>query len=185
MKKIILVNGLPRAGKDTFADYLVKYHNYKKLSFATALKDIIAKSFNITLDELDKFKNDNVNLIYEETNGFNDNLLNFRDLLRRFGTEAMKPYFGKSVWSDIVYSKIKDSKHNKFVISDFRFLSEYTELEDTEVITVLIKDERELPKNGHSSDTELYNNLFKFDIVLENTGSIDDFYNNIANLEFL
>ena len=42
MKNVILINGLPRAGKDTMADYLVQKYNYYKISFADELKDIVA-----------------------------------------------------------------------------------------------------------------------------------------------
>ena len=55
-KNVILVNGLPRAGKDTLADYLVQKYNYAKFSFADELKDIICRTFDIDREDLDYFK---------------------------------------------------------------------------------------------------------------------------------
>ena len=57
MKNVLLINGLPRSGKDTLADYLVDKYNYTKLSFAAPMKAIISNTFDISLDELDAYKN--------------------------------------------------------------------------------------------------------------------------------
>lgn len=181
MKDIILLNGLPRSGKDTFADYLVDNYNYKKLSFAYILKDILATSLDISIETLEDFKNDNVKIRFHETNGYNEELMNFRKFLQRFGTEGMKPYFGNNVWAELVYKQIKESKHDKFIISDFRFMCEYIE-GDYNIKSVLIKDKRELPLEGHSSDIELYKNNFNFDIIIENIGTLEEYYNKIDNL---
>lgn len=164
MKNVILINGLPRAGKDTMADYLVQNYNYHKISFADELKDIICRTFNISRDELDYFKNENINLYYED----NLKCINFRELLQRFATEGMKPTFGNSVWADLVYSKIMNSKHNNIVVPDFRFLCEYQNRDNLNIKTILVKDDRELPLEGHASDVELYQNNFKFDYSLYN-----------------
>jgi hypothetical protein len=185
MKEIILINGLPRSGKDTMADYLVKYHDYKKISFADSLKDIIAVSLDISRETLDNFKNDDVQLRFQETNGYNEKLMNFRTLLQRFGTEATKPIFGNDIWSRLLYEKIMKSEHNKFVVPDFRFLIEYVPSNNYKLKTILVKDERELPTVGHASDVELYQNDFDFDCIIENLGTLDDYYNNIANLDIL
>ena len=56
-KLVILVNGLTRSGKDTFADYIVKHYNFTKKSFAGNIKYILAKTFDISLEELDYLKN--------------------------------------------------------------------------------------------------------------------------------
>ena len=177
-KEIILLNGLPRSGKDTFADYMVEHHGYKKLSFASALKTIISKTFNISMELLDDLKN-NDGMIYEGNDKFQ---ISMRDILRRFGTEGMKPFFGEDIWARLVYNEILKSSHNKFIIADFRFLSEFIP-GDYKLKTILIKDERELPLQGHSSDVELYQNDFNFDMIVDNTSTLDNYYCNIENLD--
>lgn len=163
MKTVLLVNGLPRAGKDTFADFLVENYGFTKMSFADELKNIICRTLNISRVDLENYKNERVELFVD-----GKSIIDFRALLQNFGTEAMKPVFGDGVWVDILYKKIEESKNEKIVVSDFRFLFEYQNSRDFDIKTILIKDDRELPLIGHASDVELYQNNFVFDLVIEN-----------------
>ena len=52
MKTVILINGLPRVGKDTFADFISE-HKFNKISFVEPLIQLVASRFNISFDELD------------------------------------------------------------------------------------------------------------------------------------
>lgn len=180
IKNIILVNGLPRAGKDTLADYLVEKYGFTKMSFAEDMKNILCRTFNITREELDYFKNENIELLYEN----NLKCINFRELLQRFATEGMKPVFGNSVWADILYNKIKNSEHINIVVPDFRFLCEYQNHDNLNIKTILVKDDRKLPLEGHASDVELYQNNFKFDHFLYNDKT-DNFFKEIEKLRDL
>ena len=42
---IIGITGLIASGKDTAADYLIRFHGFKKLSYAGTLKDTVAAVF--------------------------------------------------------------------------------------------------------------------------------------------
>ena len=179
-KNVILVNGLPRAGKDTLADYLVQKYNYTKFSFADELKDIICRTFDIDREDLDYFKNDEISLCYNNGARYEE-VINFRDLLRRFGTEGMKPAFGNNVWADLLYNKIRNSEHKNIVVPDFRFLCEFQQHPDLNIKTILVKDNRELPIIGHASDVELYQNKFKFDNIIFNNKD-ETFFENIELL---
>lgn len=163
MKTVLLVNGLPRAGKDTFADFLVENYGFTKMSFADEMKNIICRTLNISRVDLENWKNERVELLVNDKA-----IIDFRSLLQNFGSEAMKQVFGDGVWVDILYKKIENSKSEKIVISDFRFLCEYQVKKDFDIKTILIKDDRELPLIGHISDVELYQNDFIFDVVIEN-----------------
>lgn len=169
MKKVILINGLPGAGKDTMADYLVENNGYTKISFADELKNIICRTFDITREELDFYKNnpDEIKL-WIKRNDTTIGVTNFRKLLQRFGTEGMKPTFGDDIWARLTYENILNMKHDKIVVPDFRFLVEYKYYPDMRINTVLIHDNRPLPKEGHSSDVELYVNNFRFNYSLVN-----------------
>lgn len=179
MKNIILINGLPRAGKDTVADMIIQLKGYKKVSFATPMKKIISETFGISLQDLELFKNSPSTFDVR----FSNKSTNFREILQRFGSEGMKPLFGDSVWADLTYKKIKESNENNFVVPDFRFMVEYQQPKNTNVISLLVKDKRELPLEGHASDVELYQNNFKFDYCIENTGTLQELEQKV--LEFI
>ena len=101
MKTVLLVNGLPRAGKDTFADFLVENYGFTKMSFADEMKNIICRTLNISRVDLENWKNERVELVVNDKA-----IIDFRSLLQNFGSEAMKPVFGNGVWGDILYKKI-------------------------------------------------------------------------------
>lgn len=91
-KTLILINGLPRAGKDTTADFIVEDFHAEKMSFATPLKNIIANSFGITLEDLEIYKN-NTEEYGIEIKVFPNNqppqvikYTDFREILKLFGT---------------------------------------------------------------------------------------------------
>lgn len=176
MKTVLLVNGLPRAGKDTFADFLVENYGFTKMSFADEMKNIICRTLNISRVDLENWKNERVELVVNDKA-----IIDFRSLLQNFGSEAMKPVFGDGVWVDILYKKIENSKSKKIVISDFRFLYEYQVKKDFDIKTILIKDDRELPLIGHASDVELYQNDFIFDVVIENDKT-ENFFERIKEM---
>lgn len=74
---IILINGLKRSGKDTFADILVK-KGYKKLSFAYEIKKIISNILKISIEEFDELKNTNTLLDIK----YDSFLINYRIALQ-------------------------------------------------------------------------------------------------------
>ena len=188
MKEILLLNGLPRSGKDTLADYLVEHKGYQKLSFATPLKQIMASTFGISIDSLETYKNspEEYKIVTECRNEYCVPIktTDYRAILQRFGTEGMKPFFGDDVWANVTYELIKNSKHDKFVVADFRFLVEYIPQKNLKLKTILIKDKRDLPLEGHASDVELYQNKFLFDKVIKNTGTLEEYYEKIEDENF-
>ena len=188
MKTLILINGLPRAGKDTTADFIVDDFLADKLSFATPLKSIIANSFGITIKELEEYKNNpeefGVEIIEHQNNQHPETIkrTDFREILQLFGTEGMKPEFGNDVWSDLLYNKVLKSQNDLIVVPDYRFMCEYKPQEGIDIIRILVKDERELPLEGHASDVELYQNNVEFDYVIENTGTLEELRNEVNSI---
>ncbi len=187
MKTIILINGLPRVGKDKTADIFVKNGGYKKSSFATPMKNIISSTFGISLNDLELMKNDIEKYSIEiKDNSNNQHKLikqtNFRDILRLFGTEGMKPIFGNNVWSNLLYNEVLKSKTNLHVVADYRFMSEYQPQDGINITKILVKDKRKLPTKGHSSDIELYKNNVIFDYVINNIGTLDELEKNVDRI---
>lgn len=183
MKKVFLLNGAARSGKDTVANIMrkeleAKGKSIEVLSFAEPLKQIIAKTFDISLGELEIYKNKTdkftLSLLQEGKNTSEIiNQTNFRKILQRFGTEGMKTIFGESVWVDLINDKIKKSNAEYFIISDFRF-----QIEAKTILNLSNRDIAEcyffyvdsdmstISENLHSSEKDL--DTFTFDYYIHN-----------------
>ena len=160
MRKIILINGKKRAGKDYVAKILKeKLGNCEIFHYADSMKQIIADTFEISLEELENFKNENVEIT------FNGKRTTFRRILQCFATEACKKIFGKDIWKQIVLNKMENSSAEYIIIPDFRFPEEY--IEDSLTVKVLGGD----TNDTHISESALNN--FKFDYIIDNTKKED------------
>lgn len=172
MPKVILINGKKRSGKDYLAKMLkLELEQQNKtveiMSYADPIKEILADTFNISVELIDEYKNN-----FQAIDVAGENLLNFRELLQRFGTEAMKKQFGDDVWVNLLKGKINISTAEYILISDFRFLCEDIS-EGFNVTTVNVINKDIIAEDEHSSENEL--NDYNFDITLDNTGySLDN-----------
>jgi len=174
--QIILVNGKKRSGKDYFAsilkDELEKVGKTAEImSFADPIKDILATTLNISLEELDEYKNQTYPIGVQVAT-YDDYdcqyLTNFRAILQNFGTEAMKKYFGENVWSELLLERASQRGTDFVIVPDFRFLSECVS-----DITVRIRND-EIDNNctdNHRSENEL--NDFEFKYTINNSGRPD------------
>lgn len=96
-----------------------------------------------------------------------------RSLLREVG-EGLKRVYGPNVWVDVVEKSIEDTPDRPFIVTDMRLPQEVEMLKRHKFVTLNIKgDYRETVSNPeHITETALDN--FKYDYVIENTGSIDE-----------
>ncbi len=183
MKTIILINGAKRSGKDFTASLLEeKLYAKKKISFATPLKQIMADTFGMSLEQMETMKNDYADydmqfMAYPNNQpSVNFGSMNFRTLLQRFGTEGMKPTFGESVWADITANESLDwfeQGIDYVIIPDFRFNIESETIKalqsDTiKVVTLKIRNDDINTEDAHSSERELDD--YVFDYTINNTG---------------
>lgn len=178
MKKIILINGKKRHGKDYLARMLAQSlkdfgESAEIMGFADTLKRIISKTLDITIEDLEKYKNhpDTFLLYYMRKNPHvgDDQILqeiNFRQILQTFGTEAMKDEFGQDVWVKLLEERAQKSSANFIIVPDFRFLCE-----QISPCTVKIFNNDIVENDNHRSENEL--NDFKFNHIIDNTGRLD------------
>lgn len=176
MKTIIMINGAARSGKDYTASLITKIIEEKEqeirtLSFAYPIKKIIADTFDITLETLDKYKNDRLRIIAEDSSGYQEDISDFRILLQRFGTQSMKPQFGEAVWSNLLLSKIlDDGKPGIILVPDFRFNieSDIIKSSNYRIITLKVENDDITSTDSHASERELDD--YDFDYHIDNTG---------------
>jgi hypothetical protein len=125
------------------------------------LKEIVATTLGISITDLEDAKN---NKLPVDIGGVQ--FTDCRKLLQVFGTEAMKPWFGKNVWADL-FIKL-DIKDKPIIISDWRFPEEFNVLSKyyRNIVTVRVLGATD-NSDKHPSETSL--DAFPFDYVLDNS----------------
>jgi hypothetical protein len=187
MSKIILINGKYRSGKDYIAEQLANELNKRNIitetmSYADSVKDILCSTFDISLDELNKYKNNKSPISVQESELRSKYLLDFRQLLQRFGTDAMKSVFGESVWASILYKKAQKSDADIILVPDFRFNCEKIK----NAVTINVFNNSVKYNDEHRSENELSD--YKFDFYVDNTDQpdishqINDIINKITTI---
>ncbi|QAU04534.1 hypothetical protein Va1_239 [Vibrio phage Va1] len=171
-KRIIMIHGIYRSGKDYAAEQIETYlhemgYTTEKMSFADPMKFILTKTLNVDLETFDNHKNNKSELFVQGDDLQNVFLTDFRTLIQNFGTEAMKPIFGEHVWATLLYKKAIASEADFVIVPDFRFLTE--QIKGASTIKVINKDVEH--GDGHRSENELKD--FKFDYKIDNTGKPD------------
>lgn len=182
--KIILVSGLKRSGKDYVSSIIKDLTNSDNFAYADPIKDIISISMNLTQSKLDNYKNDNIKLLSRETNGYEEEIINFRSFLQNLGSEALKKYFGKDVWANIALDSATRSNKDIIVMSDFRYYSEYKVFKESDysVYTIKVINDDLINEDKHSSETELDNMNFVFDFNIDNTGKPKDILEKVKDI---
>lgn len=161
--RVILVAGARRHGKNTIADMLAtKIKKSRRLAYAEPMKDILADTLGVSVEELEDLKN--------------SESLPHRGYLQRFGQKA-KELFGSAVWVNIIKHKIANlPKGTTTIISDFRMPIEALDGALTiKVINAKVKDTDE-----HISERAL--DSFEFDVIIVNDGTLKDLETKVDNL---
>lgn len=198
-KTIILISGKMRSGKDTIANILLERLNSEKcrpiiLHFSDGMKEILSKTFDISVAELNDLKNNCNDLVLDAYTGASHTRVcqtTMRKILQRFGTDAMQSVFGKDIWASLMQTKINnDTEHNVFIIPDFRFKHEYFKepykkwytTDYTNFVTIRVENSETAMLDDFQSDVGAENTLnhisehdlddFRFDIVLNNPHSL-------------
>jgi hypothetical protein len=197
---LISVSGLAGAGKDTFADVLVKKHGFKKIALADSLRFICSEVFNIPIETfLDRDKKDSpmenpvvpttfqyielarrannlagnpeVEVIYP-TN-LDIKLNTPRDVLKWAGTEVIRKQCGADIWIKIVNNKIKNL--GRVVISDVRFENERAAFKKQGAQLVLI-DRPDFPKIDPSENTGQWED---YHVIFVNNEGINELQSSV------
>lgn len=156
----IAVGHQARVGKDTFADYVDDKYTCTVVKFATKLYKITESIQKILGVEVTK---DPV-------------------LLQTIG-DRMRSHYGEDVFVNQLINEIADIGKNNpeqnIIITDLRRINEFIAVKKLGFITVkIIKPDRVIDRDpSHISEVDL--NDCKFDYVIVNDGTLDQFYEKI------
>ena len=124
---IIGICGFIGSGKDTAADYLVNFHEFKRESFAATLKDAVASVFGWDRDMLEGRTKESREWRETEDAWWAERLgmpnLTPRWILQYWGTDVLRRHFHDDIWIASLENKLRTTRDN-IVISDCRFPNE-------------------------------------------------------------
>lgn len=202
--------GFIGSGKDTAADYLVNFYEFRRDSFANTLKDAVSAVFGwdrVLLEGRTKQARDwreQVDTWWAQRLGMPN--LTPRWVLQNWGTEVCRNAFHDDIWIASLENKMRKTTDN-IVISDVRFPNEIKAIHDAGGIVVRIKRGQDpewydaavsanagpianptwsLSKSKlerlkiHASETAWVGG--DIDYVVNNDSSIDDLFEQIKNL---
>jgi hypothetical protein len=201
---IIGICGFIGSGKDTVADYLVNFHEFRRESFANTLKDAVSSVFGwdrVMLEGRTKEARDwreQVDPWWSERLAMPT--LTPRWVLQYWGTEVCRKSFHDDIWIASLENKLRNSKDN-IVISDCRFPNEISSIRSAGGKIVCVQRgiiphwhdiaiqanrgvesaKRFLEAEGiHASETAWVGT--QFDSIIDNNGTIDQLYNQAKSL---
>jgi hypothetical protein len=200
---IIGICGFIGSGKDTIADYLVNFHEFRRESFANSLKDAVAQVFNWDRTMLEG-RTKAAREWREQVDPWWANRLGMPNLtprwiLQYWGTEVCRRAFHDDIWIASLENKLRNSQDD-VVISDCRFPNEIKSIKNAGgiVIRVVRGPEPEWYDLAIESNRSSFNHMktaypdvhasetawvgTEFDAVLDNNSTIDELYNQVKNL---
>ena len=203
-KMIIGLVGFIGSGKDTAADYLVNFHEFRRDSFAATLKDAVGAVFNWDRELLEG-RTKQAREWREQVDPWWASRLNMPELtprlaLQLWGTEVCRRGFHDDIWIASLEARLRNTQDN-IVISDCRFPNEINSIKQAGGQVIWVQ-RGELPSwhimagkanNGdpfaaeklkhlgiHASETAWVGT--DFDAIINNNGTVDELYAQIANV---
>lgn len=138
---IIGVVGLIGSGKDTIADYLQNIHQFRRESFAHALKDAVANVFGWDRELLEGRTRESREWREKVDPWWSERLnmpnLTPRYVLQYWGTEVARKSFHDDIWIASLENKLRKTQDD-IVISDCRFPNEIKAIKDAGGIVIRV-----------------------------------------------
>ena len=198
---IIGVCGFIGCGKDTIADYLVNFHEFRRESFADSLKDSVAAVFGWNRTMLEGRTKESREWREKVDEWWAKRLsmptLTPRWVLQYWGTEVCRKTFHDDIWIASLENKLRQSQ-DSIVVSDVRFPNEIKAIKNLGGKIIWVQrgqlpdwydDAVEANKGSNKAISEMkIKNIHAsewawvgtdFDHILSNNTTIDDLYNSV------
>jgi len=203
-KQIIGICGFIGSGKDTAADYLVNFHEFRRDSFAATLKDAVAAVFNWDRELLEG-RTKQAREWREQVDPWWADRLKMPELtprlaLQLWGTEVCRRGFHDDIWIASLEARLRNTQDN-IVISDCRFPNEINSIKQAggKVVWVqrgtlpswhimagkanngdIVAAEKLKQLGIHASETAWVGT--EFDAIIDNNGTVDELYKQLATV---
>jgi hypothetical protein len=201
---IIGVCGFIGSGKDTIADYLVNFHEFRRESFASTLKDAVAAVFGWDRTMLEG-RTKEAREWREQVDPWWAARLDMptltpRWVLQYWGTEVCRKAFHDDIWIASLENKLRNSKDH-VVISDCRFPNEISSIKNAggQIVWVqrgVLPDWYEVAVDANRGSNVAINELkmrkihasetawvgTEFDAIIDNNSTIDELYQQAKTL---
>lgn len=206
---IITFCGFAGSGKDTAADYLVDFHDFRRMSFAGPLKDAVSSIFGWDRTMLEgrtqlaRKQREQVDLWWAKRLGIPH--LTPRWVLQNWGTEVLRNGFHQDIWIASLENKLRNNDRD-IVVTDARFPNEMASVRAAGGYVIRIKrgndpvwiNDAHIVNSGpnhpeynkslskledlgiHYSERNWINE--RFDFTIENNNNIEDLFEKLENL---
>ena len=199
---IIGITGLISSGKDTAADYLIRFHGFKKLSYAGTLKDCVSAIFGWDREMLEGTTQSSREW-REEVDEWWAKRLNMphltpRWVLQYWGTEVGRRSFHNDIWVASVENQLRKIEDD-VVITDCRFKNEVDAIKNAGGTTVRVERGVQPDWISDAVDYNYYQNPqalarltdlnvhasefssvgLDYDHTIQNNGTIDELHNHM------
>lgn len=175
---LIGLSGYAQSGKDTVAELLCLNYDYKRISFALPMRDVL-----YTLNPY--LMHDNLGMQYRLADDVDEHGWEMakqnpevRRLLQVIGTEVGREMFGETFWIEQAFKRA--AEYERVVFADVRFPNEAQAIVDNGGQVWRVQRENHKPVNLHVSETAMDN--WRFDDVILNAGSLSDLADEVFML---
>jgi len=178
--KIFVICGAKRSGKDSISNVLVDSYNYTNMKISYELKQVCKNLFGFSEDQMENDAKDEIDSLWG---------IRPREAMQFIGTEVMQfklqellPDIGRGFWIRKTIEKIKVSTQT-VVISDMRFMHEYTMLKNTfgsQLVVLRVERPSITSIDAHISEHEWKN--IPYDSVIQNNSDLNDLGKKIRDI---
>lgn len=198
---IVGIAGFIGSGKDTIADYLIRFKGFRRMSYAGPLKDAVASIFGWDRELLEgstKYSRewrDAVDPWWAERLQIPN--LTPRWVLQQWGTEVGRRSFHDDIWIASIENQLRTTKDN-IVISDCRFPNELKSIKRIGGLTIRVSRGENPPwydsavaynfgnkdslsvLQEHKVHASEYSSVgLDYDYYVDNSGSVDELHRKI------
>jgi len=163
---LIAITGYSGCGKDTVADYLVKYHGFTKKTFAEPLKKAVQLLFDFSDHQVYGTQEDKMQVDPRWC-------VTPRGMMQWLGTDIIRNQFDPDFW--VKHFEFTFKHDALIVVSDLRFMNEASLIH--KLGGLIVRLHRHDNHDEHQSETEL--DYIIPDMIINNNQSVDDLYQHV------